>query len=255
MSIHRIPFPPPPGKNHSIHNATLHKSQTIPDSVDAADAHHSAEIVPIEPEIDQVARPDAILVANGGKLVVPREELASDVEVGLELDLGGLVPKVRKPNRREWIALNPASELTTRLLLYKPRPDAIEVEQYYVDPTLRPPIQDELKQVRVLVYWSFQTRTHALWIIGVTPDNTWYESQAALLKQPAEFFATNAIRVISDKPNSRYRIRYKPIPSAVVWPETSTNELLGEALGRDRFITSPEHPIYRDLIDGVEIQP
>jgi hypothetical protein len=30
-------------------------------------------------------------------------------------------------------------------------------------------------------------------------------------------------------------------------------ELLAEALGGDRFITSPDHPIYRDLVEGTEL--
>ena len=48
---------------------------------------------------------------------------------------------------------------------------------------------------------------------------------------PLELFeARNAIRVSSDKPNSRYRVRYKPLPFDVAWPEKETGELLGEAL-------------------------
>jgi hypothetical protein len=203
----------------------------------------------IEPE-----RTDAINVGAGGTLIVPREDFDGDIDEGAEVDLISAQPKkIRKPDRREWIALKPASELPTRLLLHKPKADGIEVEHYYVDKALRGPIREELKNVRVFVFYSFKTKSHGLWVINVTLDNNWYESLAQLLKHPTEFFDKNAIRVISDKANSRYRVRYKPMPSEVAWPEKPTNELLTEALGQSRFITSPEHPVYRDLVEGVEL--
>jgi hypothetical protein len=87
----------------------------------------------------------------------------------------------------------------------------------------------------------------------VTVDNSWYESLVPLFGLPAEFFEANAVRVLSDKENSRYRVKHKPLPAPVTWPRKPTQELLGDALGLDRFITTPDHPIYRDLIEGVEL--
>jgi hypothetical protein len=56
---------------------------------------------------------EAILVGAGGKLVVPREDFDEGLDGGTEIDLlGGLPKKVRRPDRREWIALSPTSELT-----------------------------------------------------------------------------------------------------------------------------------------------
>jgi len=187
-------------------------------------------------------------------LCVPRETLDDGLDDGTEIDLlSGQPIKIRRLHRREWIALSPASELTTRLLLHKPKVDGIEIEHYYVDMTLRAPILDELKQVRVFVFYSFTTRAHGLWIVNVTLVNSWYESLRQLFRQPQDFFAQNAIRVISDKPNSRYRVRRKPLPSEVTWPQQETGELLAEALGADRFIRTADHPIYRDLIEGAEL--
>lgn len=198
---------------------------------------------------------DRILVGAGGKLVVPREDITADTDLGEELDLKDLqTKKIRKPARREFIALNRTSELTTRLLIHKPKADGIEVEHYYIDSGLRSPIREELKEVRVFVYYSFVAHTYALWIVNVTIDNSWYESLQPLLAQPLPFFEKNAIRVISDKPNSRYRVRYKPLSEKVAWPTKSTEELLGEALGPERFINSTDHPIYRDLVDGIELE-
>jgi hypothetical protein len=197
---------------------------------------------------------DKIDVAAGGKLVVPREDIAAGIDDGSELDLAANQnKKIRKPGRREWIALNAKSELTTRLLQHKPKADGIEVDYYFVEPKLRGPIRDELKDVRVFIYWSFATNMHALWIVNVTLGNSWYESLQSALSQPAEFFQQNAIRVIADRDNSKYRVKYKPLPSSVTWPEETTDQLLGIALGSEKFITTCDHSIYRELIEGVEL--
>jgi hypothetical protein len=206
----------------------------------------------IEPEPQEP--PDPIHVGAAGKLIVPYEDLLDDFDDGTEMDLvSGQTKKIRRPDRREWIVLNRESEFHARLLNHKPKADGIDVEHYHVDPSLRRPISDELKGVRVFVFYSLRSKSFGLWIVNVTVDNTWYDSLAQLFKRPAEFFARTAIRVISDKPTSRYRIKLKPLTTEVTWPATATNELLGEALGRERFITSADHPLYRDLVDGTEL--
>ena len=60
-------------------------------------------------------------------------------------------------------------------------------------------------------------------------------------------------RVISDRANGRYRVKHKDAPATVLWPSQSTDVLLGEALGPARFITSVDHPIYRELIEGLDL--
>jgi hypothetical protein len=205
------------------------------------------------PTIDRLPV-EEIHLGAGGPLVVPREDVGADIDGAGELDLAGMTAKkIRKPHRREWIALNPASELPTRLLLHKPKHDSIDVEYYYLDQALRGPIGDELKDVRVFVYFSFTTKAHALWIVNLTPGNSWYESLASLFQQSADFFAQNAIRVASDRGNSRYRAWSKPLPPRAAWPAKTTDLLLGEAIGASHFITTPEHPHYRDLIEGTEL--
>jgi hypothetical protein len=213
----------------------------------AANAARSLPAVEPEPA-------DDIRVGGGGKLIVPREDLDADLDDGVELDLLNLqAKKIRKPNRREWVVLNPASELPTRMLLHKPRPDAIETDHYYVEKALRGAIRDELKEVRVFTYYSLKLKTFALWVVNVTLENSWYESIAQVFKRPPEFFAKNAIRVVLDKANGRYRVLYKPVTLDIHWPTKTTNELLGEALGHDHFISSADHPVYAELIEGTEL--
>ena len=195
---------------------------------------------------------DHICVGAGGKLIVPHEDIGDDTDAGEELDLTKLrKEKFRKPGRREWFALKLDSELTVRLLIHKPKADGIETEHYYVQPDLRAAIRDELKAIRVFLYVSFTTNEYALWPMNVTLDNSWYESIVPLFKQPTEFFIENEIRVVSDKPNSRYKIKFRPLRSSVTWPDRPTDELLGEALGEEHFITSPDHELYQELIAGV----
>ena len=216
------------------------------------DADEFAKAEPV-PKIEREPQ-RRIIAGNGGKLVVPREEIFADVDVGSDMDLAAMqAKKIRRPDRREWIALNVDAELQTRLLRHKAKPDSIETEYYYVVPELRAPILSELKECRIFTYYSFSTKTHSLWIVHVTPDNSWYESVNALFKHSDSFFRENAIRVMSDKDNNTNRVRYKAMPSPVTWPSTTTEELLGEALGPERFITTADHPLYRDLIDGVEL--
>lgn len=213
----------------------------------------TAEEVVAQPTIESEPK-DAINVGAGGKLEVPREDLDVDLDDGAEIDLINLQSKkIRKPGRREWIILNRASEWVTRMLLHKERPDAIETEYYYVDKSLRDRIHDELKEVRFFPYYSLNAKTFALLPVHVTADNSWYECIAQLFKQPVEFFSQNAIRIMSDKANSRYRVKYKSADNKIVWPTKTTGELLGEAIGADKFIRSADHPIYRDLVDGLEL--
>jgi hypothetical protein len=206
------------------------------------------------PNIERLPRDEPIRVGAGGSLIVPREEIGAGIDEGTELDLAAMAAKkIRRPGRREWIALNPASELTTRMLVHKPKADSIEVEYYYVVPGLRGAIADELNDVRVFVYYSLTTKTHALWIVHVTLGNSWYESLVPLFRMPTSFFAENTIRVISDRANSSYRLRSKPLPAAVTWPTRPTEQLLGEAIGPSGFITAPDHPLYLELTEGTEL--
>jgi hypothetical protein len=208
---------------------------------------------PATPAVER-ENPEAILVGHGGPLVVPHEDIGVDPDDGEDLDLGALqVKRIRRPGRREWIALNPALELPTRLLPRRSGPNGLEVEYFFVAPSIRGPIRDELKAVRVFPFWSHTTRSIGLWVVSVTVENSWYESLVPLFQRPADFYSQHAFRIISDRTYARYRAKFKPAPSPVHWPAEATEELLGEALGPTRFINSPSHPIYQELIEGTDL--
>jgi hypothetical protein len=206
-----------------------------------------------EPLNETELRP-AITPGEIQKLVVPREDIGAGLVVSEELDVASLAKKkIRKPGRREWVRLHRSSEMTTRLLAHKPRPDSMDEEYYFVRHELRKPIQDELKNYRVFVFYGVSSKSFGLWMIPVTDGGSWYESLLPLLSQPSSFFDENEILVKSDKAASVYRVRFRPVTCEVEWLKQPTENLLGEALGDRGFIISADNPLYASLIGGQEL--
>jgi hypothetical protein len=193
-----------------------------------------------------------IKVGAGGKLVVPHEDFSSEFDVESELNVASSMVKLRKPGRNEWAFYYLNKEISVKLLIHKKNPDGMDSEIYYVEHGLRSGLADELKTVRIIPYYSFSSKTIGLWPLNVNVGLSWYDSAAVLLRQSREFIEANVIRIVSDKANSRYQIRYKSIPTETTIPELEreTGELLGEALGEERFIRSVDHPLYRELTEG-----
>ena len=208
-----------------------------------------APTIPHE-QLDEKITPGA-----GGTLSIPREE-TGDEDLGEE-ELGGASVKIRKPGRREFIILNPTLEWPAKLIVHKPKGEgSADEEYYYVAPELRSKIKGELKGVRVFLYYSVIAHCFGLWLVKVTLDNRWYESlQDLLFRQPPEFFDKYEVRVFSDKPLDRYRVRHRPrTVQTVRWPDRPIGDLLGEALGPGRLIRTPDHPLYLDLTSGEEVE-
>lgn len=197
----------------------------------------------------------SIHVGGGGKLIVPREDIDADVDDGEELDPDATrVLKCRKPGRNELIVLNRESELVTSLLVYRANPDDFGQDYYYVLQNLRDPIRDQIRKVRVFLYFSVAVKSFALWIIKISPGNSWYENLNALLNKDKIFFETSQLRIKPDLAEKRDRIKRKDFTDKIEWPTKTTEELLGEALGEDHFIRATDHPIYMELTDGEEVR-
>jgi hypothetical protein len=185
------------------------------------------------------------------KLRVPMEDIAAGITPSEELDLSAEAKlKIGKPRGDEWIRLFRESELLTRLLVHKPNPNSFEEEHYYVDPALRDPIQDAMRDVRVIPFFAVRARAYRLWILKVTPGHSVYESVEPLFSLPSAFFTSHELLFKYDKTSTRYRIRKRETESTVECPSSPTEELLGEALGEDHFIHSVEHSLYRELTAG-----
>ena len=78
------------------------------------------------------------------------------------------------------------------------------------------------------------------------------------------FYRDYAFRVISERENGRYRIKYALISdlqplsrsrfTLPATPERTVGELLGESLGGSRFINSMDHPVVRVLTMGDDLR-
>ena len=191
--------------------------------------------------------------AKTTSLVIPRASIADDADVGSDMDqeLNNLrEKKLRKPGRREWFVLNVELEYPVRALIHKPQKDSPETHYYYVAPELQGLIRDELKLVRLFLYYSAMTGQYALWPVSVTEGNSWYESIAPLFKKfDQDFFDAHEIKVVPSKEISRYKVRRRPIEEAVEWPSRPMEEIVAEAFG-DMLITEPSHEVYADLVAG-----
>jgi hypothetical protein len=191
--------------------------------------------------------------ANTTPLIIPRASIADDADVGSDMDseLNELREKrLRKPARREWIVLNVETEYPVRLLIHKPQSDSPETLYYYVAPELQGAIRDELKLVRLFLYWSTMTEQFSLWPVNVTEGNSWYESISPLFKNYDQtFFDSHEIKIVPSKELSRYKVRKRPVEETIEWPSRPMEEIVSEAFG-DMLVTEPTHEVYADLVAG-----
>jgi len=195
-----------------------------------------------------------IKLGTGGPLVVPRESLELDSSTDLDFGAYQLAP-VRRPGRLEWIALKPERVLETRLLPMTTGPGGFDKEWFYVAPEIRGPIREEIRDCLVHPFYSELHRGLFLWIVAIHEGNAWFESLRPALEQPAEFYGGHLIRIVSHRLAGRYRCKQRSANVATLyqWPDRPTAELLGEALGEDHFVTDVGHPIYRQLVEGQDL--
>ena len=148
--------------------------------------------------------------------------------------------------------LHPQQNYTTNLLIVKDE-GSFDAQYFFVASELRNKIAQELKPVRVVLYFSLKQQQFYLWPLNVNIGLDWYESVLKLLNKPPSFLESNKFRVKSDKNRQQYRIWHKNHEVQVEWPEEAIGELLGESLGQDNFISDKEHPVYVELTEGAEL--
>lgn len=205
---------------------------------------------------DEVIGGDGDAVDNNAfpkKFVIPAEDdddllTENEFDIDAEMDL-----RIRKAGRNEFFKMNPASMFSAFMLPYKPDPAAMDEATYWVILKLRRKIAPELRKFSYLTCYSCASKR--LFIMPVkTSDTDWYRSLEVLFRQPHEFFETHAIRIKAEKEIGRYRIMFREDTAPVSWPTKSTAELVTDALGAANIISSPDHPVYQDLISGQELK-
>lgn len=120
------------------------------------------------------------------------------------------------------------------------------------DPAARSAIRGYLRDVVVLPCFLLQAKVWSIWIIKVGDHKWWFEVEQ-LFRQTPEFYKDYAFRVISDR---GFTVKYDliselgPRITLPQHPTRSVGELLGESLGKSRFIYGTGHPVVRELTRG-----
>lgn len=188
------------------------------------------------------------------KLEVPEEDFTADAPGGEDVDFTTQTkPPIRKPEQYELFAVLPSRVLLTRLLAVKTGPGGIETSYYYVEPALRGPVFQGMRNVQVIPWWSFRDKRWYLWVLNYNPDGTWFGSLQPLLEQSADYYENAAFTVATDRERGRYSVRKHRAPSkSPADPGRTTRAMLGQALGPKGFIDSIDHPVYKRLTEGEE---
>ena len=186
--------------------------------------------------------------------MIPSEDIDVD-DGGDDVDFSDqMTPTVRKPELYELFMIIWAMVVTTRLLVIKKGVNGVESSYYFVAKHLRGPVSAGMRDVMVIPWWSYRDRRWFLWIMTVSPGNSWYESFLPLLRQPEDFYEGKAFTVRSDRDNARYRIQRHEAPSKPpARPGRSTNLMLTQALGIKGYIQDATHPEYARLISGEDL--
>jgi hypothetical protein len=216
---------------------------------------------PVRPAVEAVPeliRP--IHPGTGGNVGVTAEEVNDfDNEgYGDEHEPPGKI-KLQKPAPREFNVIDPARVIPVRFLIHKPGgKDSVKEEYFFVTQDIRKDILDELKAVRVYLYYSVDAREFRIWPVKVTPGNSYYDSlQAKLFNQKPEAILGFEWLIRANTAQSTYHVRRRqPVADrkSIVWPETPLTDLVTEAIGHDHIISSKEHPLYLALLQGEEVK-
>lgn len=212
--------------------------QSIKDSPDTVDL----EVVEAVEEVEEAV-----------KFIIPAEEeddLLEESEFDMDAEMG---LRIRKAGRTEFFKMNPAGVFSAFMLPYKSTPDAMDETTYWVVGKLRGKVANDLRKVKYLPCYSCASKRLFIMPVKVS-DTDWYRSLEILFRQPREFFDRHAIRIKAEKELGRYRIMYRQDADSVSWPTKSTAELVTDALGSANIISSPDHPIYQELISGMELK-
>ena len=141
--------------------------------------------------------------------------------------------EIADPDKNDWIAIHvPDQPLTTTLLVEKTEYGRA---YHYVEKSLRPPLRQSLRPVRVTLYFSLTRDEYRLWLRPVAVGEPHYESIAYLLAQEPNKLKSNEWRVFADSAVRKYRFKWRAIRREITWPDVRLNELLQEALEPDRW--------------------
>ena len=187
------------------------------------------------------------------QLVVPEEDLSLDAG-GEDLDFSeSMLAVVRRPQEQKWFALMDGYWMQTRLVEVADPTSEYGVHWHWTtDPATRSALRGYLRDVMVVPCYLLQAKVWSIWVIRVGDHRWWFEVEP-LFRQTPEFYQNYAFRVISDRGFTVKHDLISELGPRITLPQhptRSVGELLGESLGRDRFIKNMDHPVVRELTRG-----
>jgi hypothetical protein len=153
-----------------------------------------------------------------------------------------LIVKVGKPHPQHWIRTHPdpSWQLQTMVIELKD-----ENEVYLVAPELWNDLANEVKP-RLIVAAINRQGAPFLWPLRLPEEDGRKDDWASSALQGAEAGKTGWIRIKSNMACGYYEVTRATITDAPVWPEVGFDGLMKIAF-KDRFITSLDHPVVRQL--------
>ncbi len=184
-------------------------------------------------EIDKVVGP---------AIDIPTEDDGVLEPGGTPLPVGPGAYTISRPEPEDQILLNTPAAIGVTLLPVS-REGIFEKDYFYIP--LGHPLRERvrgLKKYKIVPYYSVLRRAYRLWVCRPYGDHGWATSLTTLLGQPAEWYEQHQVQVVSEKESGKYSITFLPTKVKPVWGERTTNELLADALGPNRVVTSADHP-------------
>jgi hypothetical protein len=198
--------------------------------------------------------PAAVHVTEIGARVL---EDADDGGTPVGMDPALIVVPLGRPTEFSWVRLYPARMLSTPLLPYKASPGD-PPNYHFIQPELEAPLRQYLRQVNVHLVWDASGPGECfLWLVPQSTYSPYYITLQRALALGPEFVATHLFNF--GKANLRAKScplkQREPHPNdpIVLLPSRPLSQLLPEALGPDRWITSTSHPVYVALTAGSRV--
>lgn len=125
----------------------------------AIDAQQKVESIMAEASVSEM------LPSKNGRFLIPAEE-ADDLPDEMDMDTGtNATHRVRRPGRTEFVKVAPWLAFTTNVLSYKPSPEAMEEQTYYVIPALRGHVAAEMRSAKFIPAYGVSAKRVFLWMI------------------------------------------------------------------------------------------
>jgi hypothetical protein len=165
---------------------------------------------------------------------------------------GSVVPQltgisVRKPNKQEFVRVNPDVSITAPVLELK-----MEREVYLVTPDVALLLPGDVMMRDLLLVTTAQGSLFLWPQAHVDPEAKRKDEWGASARQAAALARTTWLRVVSDMAAGRYNVMTaQGLIGEPVWPDLQPAQLLELAFGKDRLIDSQSHPVVKRLLGVV----